>query len=72
MLALRGSRYAPEYCNFLNSKLRHVYTSASFTKFSEHGCLKNHLQEHILSLSKSEQTTSSFENSMYLKLTRFP
>ena len=28
-----------KYCNFLNSKLRREYISASFTKFSEHSCL---------------------------------
>ena len=38
-------------CNFLNSKLCHEYISASFTNFSEHSCLWNHLQEHILSMS---------------------
>ena len=37
-----------KYRNFLKSKLRHGYISLSFTKF------KNHLREHILSMSKSE------------------
>ena len=34
-----------KYCNFLNSKLNY----ANFTKYSEHSCLLNHLQEHIFS-----------------------
>ena len=33
--ALRTKGGDSKYCNFLNSKLRHAYISASFTKFSE-------------------------------------
>ena len=42
------------YCNFLISKLHHLYISLSFTKFSEDSSLLNHLQEHSLSISKSK------------------
>ena len=34
-----------KYCNFLNGKLHYT----NFTKYSEHSCLLNRLQEHILS-----------------------
>ena len=40
------------HCNISNIKLRHGYFSANATKFSEQLSLK-HLQEHILSFSKS-------------------
>ena len=33
-----------KYCNFLKNKLHDEYSSANFTKFSEHSCLLNHLQ----------------------------
>ena len=51
------------------------FFSANFTKYLEHSCLLNHLQEHILSISKSEHLlksiSSSFENCVYLKLKWF-
>ena len=47
-----------KYCNFLNSALHHGYFSADFTKFSEHSCLLNHLQEHIFSMSVDQNTLS--------------
>ena len=37
-----------KYYNVLNSKLHYEYLSAYLTKYSEHNCLLNHLQEHIL------------------------
>ena len=47
-----------------NSKYYSVMNiiSTSFTKFSEHGCLQNHLQF---------LATSSFENCLYFKFTMF-
>ena len=51
----------------VESKLRHGHIPASFTNFSEHSCLSNHLQEHILSMSKSEHMLSLYRQHLLLK-----
>ena len=52
--ALCSKKWRLTYYDFLNIKLHHGYFSPNFRNVSEHSCLQNHLQEHILAMSKSE------------------
>ena len=56
--AVRSRSGDSKYRHFLNIKLRHGYFPENFTDFSEHSCLLNHLQEHILPMTNSERMLS--------------